>query len=169
MTKQKLFWVVAVALLLFTACNREERNLLGDYSYKLSGEVLFVDADGPSTHLLIHRNGQMNVLKDKSRPHGLLITMNEMNGGCYTFQADFQGDSIVISPHQFPFHVLSSDGLPSIFSDSVSSFIYHVDAAGSGRSNDKMLIIKEHWNGAQSGDASVTFHANEMTILAEKN
>ena len=34
---------------------------------------------------------------------------------------------------------------------------------------DKMLIIKEHWNGAQSGDASVTIHANEMTILAEKN
>ncbi len=169
MKKQYLLWVTVVALLLCAGCNREERNVKGDYSYKLSGEVVFADNHGHGSRIFIHRNGQMNVLKDKSRPHGLLITMNEMNGGCYTFPARFQGDSILIESHQFPFHILSTDGLPSIFSDSASSFIYEMTAAGSGRSNDKILIIKEHWNGAQSGNASITLRAREMTILAEKN
>lgn len=169
MMKQKLLWVAVIALLLCTACNREERNVKGDYSYKLSGEVLFADANGHGSRIFIHRNGQMNVLKDKSRPHGLLITINEMNGGCYTFPARMQGDSLVIESHPFLFHILSTDGLPSLFSDSASSFNYNVDAAGSGRSNGNVLIIKEHWQGFQSGNASITLRANEMTILAEKN
>lgn len=167
--KQKLLWVVTVALLLCVGCNREERKVMGDYSYKLSGEVLFADNNGHGSRIFIRRNGQMNVLKDKSRPHGLMITMNEMNGGCYTFPALMQGDSIMIEPHNFPFHILSTDGLPSLFSDSASSFIYHIEAAGSGRSNDNVLIIKEHWMGTQSGNASITLRTNEMTILAEKN
>lgn len=169
MMKQKLLWMAMSFVMFFAACNRDEKNLLGVYSYKVSGELVLVDSLGHGSSLFIHRNGQMNVLKDKSQPHGLLITMNEMNGGCYTFPARFQGDSILIEPHQFPLQILSSDGLQSIFSDSVSSFVYYVNAAGSGHSNDRVLIIKEHWDAVRSDNASFTFRASEMTVLAEKN
>ena len=91
---------VLLTAFLLTTCNRDVNNLTGDYSYKLSGEVIITDDDGDETHHFIHRNGQMNVLKDKSRKSGLVITMNEMNGGCYTLLAELQGDTIVLQPHQ---------------------------------------------------------------------
>lgn len=167
--KHRLLWIVMAVMLLATACNREERNLVGDYSYKISGEVILTDADGQETHQFIHRNGQMNILKDKSRKSGLLITMNEMNGGCYTILADIQGDTIVLPPYEFSTNILSVDDFPSIGSDNAPSLVYHVRAAGSGRPNGQMLIIHEHWSGIQSGDPSITLKAPEITILAEKN
>lgn len=156
-------------MILLTACNRGERNLIGDYSYKLSGDVILTDADGQETHHFIHRNGQMNVLKDKSRKSGLLITMNEMNGGCYTIMADIQGDTIVLSPYEFSTNIIVADDFPSIGSDNNTSLVYRVRASGSGRCNDQILILCEQWSGTQSGDASVTLRGPEMTILAEKN
>lgn len=160
---------VLLIAFLFTTCNREVNNLLGDYSYKLSGDVVLTDADGEVTHHFIHRNGQMNVLKDKSRESGLIITMNEMNGGCYTLFAEIQGDTIVLEPHQFTTNLLSTESLPSIGQDGTLTMVYQISAAGSGRPNDQMLILREHWTGTQSGDASVSLHAPEITILAEKN
>ena len=160
---------VLLTAFLLTTCNRDVNNLTGDYSYKLSGEVIITDDDGDETHHFIHRNGQMNVLKDKSRKSGLVITMNEMNGGCYTLLAELQGDTIVLQPHQFTTTLLSTEDLPSIGQDSAHSMIYQISAAGSGRPNDPMLILREHWTGSQSGNASVRLRAPEITILAEKN
>lgn len=160
---------ILLTAFLLTTCNREVRNLTGDYSYKLSGDVILTDADGKETHHFIHRNGQMNILKDKSRKSGLIITMNEMNGGCYTILAELQGDTIVLQPHQFTTTLLSTEDLPSIGQEETPTMVYQISAAGSGRPNNPMLIMREHWIGAQSGNASVTLHAPEITILAEKN
>jgi hypothetical protein len=95
--------------------------------------------------------------------------MNEMNGGCYTLLAEIQGDTIVLQPHQFTTTLLSTEALPSIFQDSIPTTVYQISAAGSGRPNDQMLIMREHWTGNQSGNPSVQLHASEITILAEKN
>jgi hypothetical protein len=160
---------VLLTAFLLTTCNRDVNNLTGDYSYKLSGEVIITDDDGDETHHFIHRNGQMNVLKDKSRKSGLVITMNEMNGGCYTLLAELQGDTIVLQPHQFTTTLLSTEGIPSIGQEGSHTMVYQISAAGNGRPNDQMLILREHWTGNQSSDASVRLHAPEITILAEKN
>ena len=88
--------------MLFTdGCDRERGALTGDYSYKLSGEVVLTNADGEVTYRLIHRNGQMNILKDKSQKSRYIITMNEMSGGCYTMTAELRGDSLLIDQHTF--------------------------------------------------------------------
>lgn len=160
---------VLLTAFLLTTCNRDVNNLTGDYSYKLSGTVILTDADGEETHHFIHRNGQMNVLKDKSRKSGLVITMNEMNGGCYTLLAEIQGDTIVLQPHQFSTTLLSTEGIPSIGQEGSHTMVYQISASGSGRPNDQMLILREHWTGGQSGDPSVRLLAPEITILAEKN
>ena len=45
MMKQKLLWMAMAAVMLFTACNPEMKNLLGDYRYEVSGEVIFAESD----------------------------------------------------------------------------------------------------------------------------
>lgn len=171
MYKKQLFVILSVMLLVFSACQREARQLVGDYSYKLSGDVVIMDADGSETHHFVHRVGQMNVLRDKSSKTGFVVTMNEMNGGCYTFQAELSGDTLVLPPYTFTTTILSSDGIDIsiIDQDENPTMVYTVKASGSGRMNGNMLILRESWNGQQTGNPTVTFRAPEMMILAEKN
>ena len=63
--KQSAVWgLLILATLFLTACNGDKFSFTGDYSYKLSGEVKLTDTDCETTFRLIHRNGQMNILRD---------------------------------------------------------------------------------------------------------
>ena len=74
-----LYYVSLTVLLLLASCDNSKRSFTGDYSYKLSGEIKLTDTDGETSYRLLHRNGQMNILRDKSDRHRYIITMNEMN------------------------------------------------------------------------------------------
>lgn len=156
-------------LLLCAGCNRDRHSLTGDYSYKLSGEVVLTDADGGVSYRLIHRNGQMHILQDKSQKSSYIITMNEMNGGCYTIPAKLQGDSLILLMHTFNTNVLSTNGIPDLDQDENPSIVYRVSASGGGVINDGMLMLTESWEGYQSGNPHSTLKSLEMNILAEKN
>lgn len=166
---KKFIPLLLVVALFGTACNREARNLKGDYSYKLSGDVVVINNNGSENHHFIHRVGQMNVLKDKSSKTGYVITMNEMNGGCYTIPAKLRGDSLVLDPHTFTTTILSSEGISIIDQEQTFTAVYEVQAFGSGRINDNTLILREAWTGYESGAPSNTISAPQITILAEKN
>ena len=165
---------VIVMAVLCTACDTDNRALTGDYSYKLSGEVALTDENGEVTYRLIHRNGQMNILKDRSNKSKFIITMNEMSGGCYTMTAELRGDSLLIDPHLFNTNILSSNSIPDISIDldqdeEDATIVYRVSAAGGGIVNGEMLILNEIWTGSQSGNSAATLNGPEMTIIAEKN
>lgn len=175
MYKHLIIGIIGVLSLTLFACQRESMRITGDYSYKLSGEVAIMDEDGEVTYHLIHRNGQMNILKDKSQKGKYIITMNEMNGGGYTLSAGIDGDNLILETHSFSTNILSSSGLPDLNldvdlgGDDVPSAIYRVTASGNGVRNGNMLILKERWNGYQSGNPSVRLNGMEMNIIAEKN
>ena len=166
---------IIVIAVLFTACDRDKQALTGDYSYKLSGEVVLTDADGATTYRLIHRNGQMNILKDKSQKSRYIITMNEMNGGCYTMNAELHGDSMLIDSHTFNTNILSTNSIPDLNidldldEDDDATIVYRITAAGSGSVNGNILILNERWTGGQSGNSAARLNGPEMTIIAEKN
>ncbi len=166
---------IIVMAVLCTACDRDRQALTGDYSYKLSGEVALTDADGAVTYRLIHRNGQMNILRDKSDKDRYIITMNEMTGGCYTMNAALHGDSLLIDSHSFNTNILSTSSIPDLNidldlnQDEEATIVYRISAAGSGTVNGNILILREVWDGTQSGNSSVTISGPEMTIIAEKN
>ena len=176
MKSKLLITIVLVVIMLFTdGCDRERGALTGDYSYKLSGEVVLTNADGEVTYRLIHRNGQMNILKDKSQKSRYIITMNEMSGGCYTMTAKLRGDSLLIDQHTFQTNILSSNSIPDLDidldldQDEDATIVYRVSAAGGGTVNGNILILNEVWKGKQSGNSSATLNGPEMTIIAEKN
>lgn len=156
-------------LMAFTSCHREVAPFLGDYSYKLSGEVAVTDAEGATSYHLLHRNGQMNILEDKANPSRLLITMNEMNGACYTMTATVKGDSLFVEPYEFNINILTQEGTSIFDSESTSSLVYRITSSGCGMLNGKMLVLDEQWNGYQSGDNRIGIAGPEMRIIAEKN
>lgn len=157
-------------LLLFcTGCDRDKRSITGDYSYKISGEVELTDADGGVSYRLIHRNGQMHILKDKSQKSKYILTLNEMNGGCYTVPATLHGDSLILEMHTFNTNILSSNGLPDFDQEDNPSLVYRVTASGGGVINGDMLMLTERWDGHQSGNPHATLKGMEMNIIAEKN
>ena len=166
---------VIIMAVLCTACDQDKQALTGDYSYKLSGEVVLTNADGEVTYRLIHRNGQMNILKDKSQKSRYIITMNEMSGGCYTMTAELRGDSLLIDQHTFQTNILSTNSIPDLDidfdldQDEEATIVYRVSAAGGGSVNGNILILNEVWTGKQSGNSSATLNGPEMTIIAEKN
>ena len=160
---------VVIIAVLCTACDRDKSAFTGDYSYKLSGEVAITGENGDVTYHLIHRNGQMNILKDKSQKGKYIITMNEMNGGGYTLSAVIRGDTLEIEPHEFTTSLITSDGISLIDEENTATIVYRVNAAGSGRKTENILIIREHWQGKQSGNPVVRLNAPEITIIAEKN
>ena len=156
--------------LIFMSCNRETKQFTGNYSYKLSGEVSIVNEDGNLSYRLVHKNGQMNILEDKSQPNKLIITMNEMNGGCYTILATVKGDSIVFLPYEFSTNILISDSSPGLFSgDNTLSIVYAIRASGGGHLNDDILMVDEQWEGHQSGNDAILLNGPKMKIIAERN
>jgi len=169
MYKHLIIGLACILSLTLLSCQRESRQIVGDYSYKLSGEVAITGEDGDVTYHLIHRNGQMNILKDRSQDNEYIITMNEMNGSGYTLSANQSDDELLIAPHTFTTTVITSDGISLIDLDNSATIVYRVTASGSGKKSDDILIIKEHWQGEQSGNPTVRLSAPEITIIAEKN
>ena len=98
-----------------------------------------------------------------------------MNGGGYTLSAGVDGDNLTLETHSFSTNILSSSGLPDLNldvdlgGDDVPSAIYRVTASGNGIRNGNMLILKERWDGYQSGNPNVRLNGMEMNIIAEKN
>ena len=173
MHKHLIFGIIGILLLTLFSCQRGLKQFTGDYSYKLSGEVQLTDADGTVSYRLIHRNGQMNILRDKSRKSAYIVTMNEMNGSCYTMNAELNGDHLQINQHEFATNILSTNGLPDLDidlgQDEDPSIVYRVTASGEGNRNGDILIITEVWNGHQSGETHSRLYGSEMTIIAERN
>lgn len=157
------------AFVLFVSCQREVKPFLGDYSYKLSGEVAITDTNGNVSYHLIHRNGQMNILEDKTSSSAVLITMNEMNGACYTISATVKNDSLILEPHEFNSNLLTQEGTSILDSDNPASLVYRITAKGGGILNGSMLMLDESWNGYQSANEGVLLSGPQMKILAEKN
>ncbi|MBP5563459.1 MAG: hypothetical protein J6X51_05445 [Bacteroidales bacterium] len=167
--KRVIISMLAIVMFVAAGCDRDKSAFTGDYSYKLSGEVAITGEDGEVTYHLIHRNGQMNILKNKSQKGKYIITMNEMNGSGYVVSAVLQGDTLVIEPHEFTTSLITSDGISLIDEDNTATIVYRVNAAGSGRKTDNILIMREHWQGQQSGNPVVRLYAPEITIIAERN
>jgi len=160
---------ISVMLVLFVSCQRELKPYLGDYSYKLSGEVTITDTAGNVSYHLIHRNGQMSILEDKTASSSVLITMNEMNGACYTISATVKGDSLILAPHEFNSNLLTQEGTSIFNSENSASLVYRITASGCGILNESTLMLDEAWNGYQSANEGVLLSAPQMKIIAKKN
>lgn len=168
--KKILFPICVCLIFILASCDREVKQFTGDYSYKLSGEVAITDDEGDVSYHLIHKTGQMNILRDKNsdNENAVIVTMNEMNGSAYTIHATISDNAIVFNPYEFNTNILTTEGT-SVLGQNNNSLVYRISATGQGYLNDDILVIDEEWSGVQSGNHAVTLSGPQMTILAERN
>ena len=165
----KKLWIIgtAVILTLCTSCNRDVREHTGDYSYKLSGLVSFVDASGEATNILATKQGQMNIMEDKKAGRGVvLVTFNEMGGGAYSCTGKISGDSIVFKPFTFSTRFSSADTTIELLQ---LGKVYTVQAEGRGIIRDGVILMEERWIGQSEDGSNIQMQANAITLLAEEN
>jgi len=165
----KRYYVIIITCLLsmlFVSCNRNEHQFAGDYSYKLSGELTVVEEDGSSSYVMVHKNGQMHILEDKTKRGQVIITLNEMNGGAYTLTARVKGDSLLLNPYEMSTNLLTAQSLPL---NDDNSIVCRFHVTGKGVRNGDMLMLEEQWDGYQSGNTGIRMTGMEMTLLAERN
>ena len=151
-------------LLCCVSCQRGTRSLLGDYSYKISGEVTITSDDGEVTHLMVNKRGQMNILRDHISDGHVTITLNESTGGAYYCSALVKGDSLIVEPHSFSTNIITGDNINPLQEN--SSLVFSIVASGKGIHNGNILLIEEQWSGTQGAQR---LEGSKMLLLAEKN
>lgn len=165
--KKQLFLLCMMASIGFVSCNRDMRTFTGDYSYKLSGDVMFTDSEGNEEHTLHTQIGQLNILKNKAGGNDcVLVTVNQMNGSVYTFAAKVKGDSLILDDHEC---VMEFSSVSANSSLTQVKRPYKVHVAGRGVLHDNMLVLDEKWSGVSTEDFSNTLIATSITVLAEQN
>ena len=168
MKKNIVFCILTVAVLLGgTSCQRGFRSLLGDYSYKISGDVTVTDDDGNVTHLMVNKRGQMHILKDHLSDGRVTITLNESSGGAYYCSALVKGDSLIVDPHSFSTNIVTSENI-NLFQGS-NSLVFNITASGRGVRNGDIILIEEQWSGTQASNDNRQIEGCRMLLLAERN
>lgn len=156
-----------LAAVLLAACNKDVKKITGDYSYKLSGQVSFEDADGNQTSILASKRGQMNIRADKHGEKGdIVVTFNEMNGGAYSCTGRVEGDSIFFNPYEFSTRFSSADSVVDLIQ---LGHVYTVQSQGRGVVLDNVILMEERWMGRPENGEMVRMKADKVTLLAEKN
>lgn len=168
MKKILIICTLATAILFCNvSCQRGVRSILGDYSYKISGEVAVTDENGDVTHLMVNKRGQMNILRDYISDGHVTITLNESTGGAYYFSALVKGDSLLVDPHSFSTNIITGENINPLQEN--SSLVFSIVASGKGIHNGDIIMIEEQWTGTQSSNDAQQLEGRKMLLLAEKN
>ena len=168
MKKILIICTLATAILFCNvSCQRGVRSILGDYSYKISGEVAVTDENGDVTHLMVNKRGQMNILRDHLSDGRVTITLNESTGGAYYFSALVKGDSLLVDPHSFSTNIITGENINPLQEN--SSLVFSIIASGKGIHNGDIIMIEEQWTGTQSSNDAQQLEGRKMLLLAEKN
>ncbi len=140
--------LIGLVLCTFCACDNSVKDVLGDYSYKISG-LATIDDTIPVT--LVDEQGAMHIVRQKDQ--SVLLTMNILMGSVYTAEATVKGDSIFIEqctrrlPLAYSYsYKPSADG--SIEVERTATDIFQVQVSGAGRVYDGTIHFTLHYQGA---------------------
>lgn len=174
--KVRLVCVGLMLVALFSSCNREVKPFVGDYSYKISGNVCRITPkvtngnEYDTTYQMVTQRGQMKVMRDMQRGENhLLVTLNEMNGGVCTLSATVRGDSLFFDPYTFVLSLPVASDLPTELPSNLQNLVYEVQATGAGFVNRNMILMKHQWSGVKVSNNKATLKGNDMTFVAERN
>lgn len=164
--KKNIFFLLLLSF-VFISCHKEVKKITGDYSYKLSGKVDFIDSAGNTAFILAEKRGQMNILENKKAGKGeIIFTFNEMTGSAYSCNGHVNGDSIFIEPHEYITRFSSADSTLDLIQ---LGRVFSVQAEGKGIINNNMIIINEKWTGIREDGTQTTLKADKIVLIAESN
>ncbi len=168
---KKSLFAFALLVLLCSSCQREVKKYVGDYSYKTSGVITITEEDGTESQQLISKNGQMNIRQDNTSDDAnrVMITMNEMSGTSRITYGTIADGVLTFDPNSFETSFSIDSGSTIFGTEQYYTYIFHIDATGTGHLTDDILTISEQWTGYQRDNENIRLSANYITTLAIQN
>jgi hypothetical protein len=163
-TLQYLLWsLVCASALSLTACSEPVQPFLGDYSYKVTGDVVINDS---IITPLTDKIGSLNVIHiDDST---VLLTLNELDGGIYTTRGHVNNQHIVIDPFKYNVTIQSEQTNDILQRPTPTLTTYATDVTGKATRYDHTLLFELNYQGTSlSGNNKIV--GNQIIMVAKKN
>lgn len=169
MKRTKQWASVALAGLLLcvlNACDNSVKDVLGDYSYKISGTAAI---DDTIPLLLTDEQGAMQIVSQKGKD--VLLTMNVFMGGVYTANGTVSGDSLFIKqctrtiPLSYTYEY-EEEPLTFIEQAATDDFVIEVFGAGKVYNGTIHFLLTYDGEGVQSGRK---IHGENIVCVAKQN
>lgn len=160
--------LISLVLCTFCACDQSVKDVLGDYSYKISG-LATIDDTIPIT--LTNEQGAMHIVRKQDK--SVLLTMNVLLGGVYTADGKIQGDSVFIEqctrtlPLAYSYtYKPSADG--SIEVEKTATDVFQVQVTGAGKVYDGTIDFTLNYIGTSIQTGS-TIQGTDIQCVAIQN
>ncbi|MBO7160738.1 MAG: hypothetical protein J6V62_04805 [Paludibacteraceae bacterium] len=163
-TLRYLFWTLLCSgAFLFTACTEPVQPFLGDYSYKVTGDVVINDS---IITPLTDKIGSLNVIHiDDST---VLLTLNELEGGVYTTRGYVSDSHIVIDPFKCNITIQSEEIEDFSLRPTTILTTYATEVSGQATRYEHTLLFDLRYQGTSISDSS-TLVGDHITMVAKKN
>lgn len=153
-------------ILCLSSCESPLQTIVGEYSFKISGQVT---KDGNQGIVLPDEIGAMEIIHLADSNY--LLTFNTINGSAYTTQATKTGNQLDLQPFSrivtLTYYTQESDILGGMIEITETEH-FDTDIYGYGTIYDKTIEFKLQYSGEEL-TSSKRIKGNNITMLAKKN
>lgn len=157
---------LTLAMVCLSACESTWQTIVGEYSFKVSGQVT---KDATQVYSLPNEIGAMDVIHLQDSTY--LLTFNTINGEAYTTKATLSNNQLDLYPFSrivtITYHSKESDIWGEII-DITETEEYQTDVYGYGNVYGETIEFKMQYSGTELG-GNKQIKGNNITMLAKKN
>lgn len=161
-----IYTLLSSLILCLSSCESPLQTIVGEYSFKISGQVT---KDGNQGIVLPNEIGAMEIIHLADSNY--LLTFNTINGSAYTTQATKTGNQLDLQPFSrivtLTYYTQESDILGGLIEITETEH-FDTDIYGYGTIYDKTIEFKLQYSGEEL-TSSKRIKGNNITMLAKKN
>lgn len=161
-----IYTLLSSMILCLSSCESPLQTIVGEYSFKISGQVT---KDGNQGIVLPDEIGAMEIIHLADSNY--LLTFNTINGSAYTTQATKTGNQLDLQPFSrivtLTYYTQESDILGGLIEITETEH-FDTDIYGYGTIYDKTIEFKLQYSGEEL-TSSKRIKGNNITMLAKKN
>ena len=161
-----IYTLLSSLILCLSSCESPLQTIVGEYSFKISGQVT---KDGNQGIVLPDEIGAMEIIHLADSTY--LLTFNTINGSAYTTQATKTGNQLDLQPFSrvvtLTYYTQDSNILGGLIEITETEY-FDTDIYGYGTIYDKTIEFKLQYSGEEL-TSSKRIKGNNITMLAKKN
>lgn len=161
-----IYTLLSSLILCLSSCESPLQTIVGEYSFKISGQVT---KDGNQGIVLPDEIGAMEIIHLADSTY--LLTFNTINGSAYTTQATKTGNQLDLQPFSrvvtLTYYTQDSNILGGLIEITETEH-FDTDIYGYGTIYDKTIEFKLQYSGEEL-TSSKRIKGNNITMLAKKN
>lgn len=154
------------AILFFSACESQLQSIAGEYSFKISGQIV---KDATDKISLPDEMGAMEIVHVSDST--FLLTFNTINGSAYTTQAVLSNNQLELRPFLRTItltYTKQGSGFWGEFIEFTETEYYNTEVYGYGTIYDKTIEFKLQYLGEEL-TSSKKITGNNILMLAKKS